>query len=1168
MAYVNQKLQQYSNGNVGLMDDFCYRITVHVPSTNIGQIWNANFLKTYYVQKVGFPQIFSECYPLDACYDLSHGQYTEIPNTLPNSTTGLVLGNSVSPSVYDTWLNNNLNAGRCFFETGVWNDWGSMCNNFTTPQMQGYFRSDMQICNSLSKSCGIPFIYMPQAHQWFTNYEVHRQPTNEELDMMANIAVSYGAKGLLYFEYPSFTSPAYYGPFGKKPSDPGDYGICIANNWGGQLISSNVYNETKPMWQQYKDIVDRTGKWSSYLTDFINQTSYIYEHEGERCDMRQNNYINSLAAYHYGTPQQCPSDICNNNQSVQPQDVQGLVCDCPDNTYLQVATFWLPVYQRAYPYFMIVNRRCSPAPDGNRDVRIYFNPSNIALQGYNNWLIKDLYNDNSQTITLNPNNWVDLGWFNPGEGRLYQMVPSVIGGGTLLADETLPQGDITVIDTVFNGGYNIYISSGTNLHFTDTSTFVMNGGTFTMGNAQQQGAPDISMGPASGSTFHGLYFNNCNVNIYNTAFGNLVNDTSSYALNMVDCPVVDIRNNSFTFSNQSLNGGINLVYYDNTITPNIYIGANSFSSDISSLPAINAMSYAGVTCPLLIENNIFISNTINRSYSLLLSGIVGGVVKSCTFSNSDRAISCLSSSIDFAENTINSNNTGTKSIECLSGSEVRLTRSGAYYLGGLNTINNTGTSSDNIYVENSDFLLDQGQNIFNIADNTSCYHLTGYFPALLPVSTSEIYNCFKINNTPVDPPIEHVTLGDGGNNILFTFTPYLPECTSGGGLGSNAIVNLGNGIFDTIQTYNGGGGGEHSFLIVLSLKQMYDSICIQMRYRNYNYVKTKCMDLITAYPDSLQSLNAISKLYLSTSATDTTNSGLTVLKTFYENLILNNGDNTPLVARCYYYIQKCKVLLKDYTGAMSGFQTIINNNPYSYEGLVARWDFMATSLLMNGHGGGENEPEIIKDELQTDGLSGAVGYDDNPGPRDKSPWNKEQKQTIKKSINTTIISTRNAENRRINDLQKQADNGNENAKIQLKVVKTLKDIIKTQKPKNIIEHIKIVSSDIQKIVNAASGRKPGKVTNNIPTVFSLSQNFPNPFNPSTTIKYALPKDVKVTIKVYDILGKLVTTIINGELKKAGYYEERFDGSNYASGVYFYRIQAGEFVQSKKMVLVK
>jgi parallel beta-helix repeat protein len=89
----------------------------------------------------------------------------------------------------------------------------------------------------------------------------------------------------------------------------------------------------------------------------------------------------------------------------------------------------------------------------------------------------------------------------------------------------------------------------------------------------------------------------------------------------------------------------------------------------------------------------------------------------------------------------------------------------------------------------------------------------------------------------------------------------------------------------------------------------------------------------------------------------------------------------------------------------------------------------------------------------------------------------------------------------------------------------------------------------------------------IPREFMLYQNYPNPFNPYTTIKYSLPTNEKVTIKIYDILGRLVTTLVN-EFKKAGYYDVKFDGTNYASGVYFYRIDAGKYVDSKKMILVK
>lgn len=94
-----------------------------------------------------------------------------------------------------------------------------------------------------------------------------------------------------------------------------------------------------------------------------------------------------------------------------------------------------------------------------------------------------------------------------------------------------------------------------------------------------------------------------------------------------------------------------------------------------------------------------------------------------------------------------------------------------------------------------------------------------------------------------------------------------------------------------------------------------------------------------------------------------------------------------------------------------------------------------------------------------------------------------------------------------------------------------------------------------------------KIINAIPVVFALSQNFPNPFNPVTKINYAIPHEEKVTINVYDILGRVVKVLVN-ENQKAGYYTAVFDGSNYASGIYFYRITAGNFTSTKKMVLLK
>ena len=88
-----------------------------------------------------------------------------------------------------------------------------------------------------------------------------------------------------------------------------------------------------------------------------------------------------------------------------------------------------------------------------------------------------------------------------------------------------------------------------------------------------------------------------------------------------------------------------------------------------------------------------------------------------------------------------------------------------------------------------------------------------------------------------------------------------------------------------------------------------------------------------------------------------------------------------------------------------------------------------------------------------------------------------------------------------------------------------------------------------------------------PLAFVLSQNYPNPFNPTTTIRFELPKSLHVSLKVYDILGQEVSVLVN-ENRSAGVYEMRFDGTNLASGVYFYRLTAGAFVETRKLLLLR
>ena len=99
-----------------------------------------------------------------------------------------------------------------------------------------------------------------------------------------------------------------------------------------------------------------------------------------------------------------------------------------------------------------------------------------------------------------------------------------------------------------------------------------------------------------------------------------------------------------------------------------------------------------------------------------------------------------------------------------------------------------------------------------------------------------------------------------------------------------------------------------------------------------------------------------------------------------------------------------------------------------------------------------------------------------------------------------------------------------------------------------------ITTDVRRIFSS-----PGR--------FVLNQNYPNPFNPTTTISWYSPLSGRQTLKIYDLLGNEITTLVN-EFKPAGNYEVMFDGSNFPSGVYYYRLQSGKFTETKKLVLLR
>ena len=92
-------------------------------------------------------------------------------------------------------------------------------------------------------------------------------------------------------------------------------------------------------------------------------------------------------------------------------------------------------------------------------------------------------------------------------------------------------------------------------------------------------------------------------------------------------------------------------------------------------------------------------------------------------------------------------------------------------------------------------------------------------------------------------------------------------------------------------------------------------------------------------------------------------------------------------------------------------------------------------------------------------------------------------------------------------------------------------------------------------------------TPRLPSKVRLEQNYPNPFNPSTTIQYSLPLRSRVTLSAFNTLGQLIATLVDGT-EEAGYHEARFDATGLASGVYFYRLRAGEYEETKKLIILR
>ena len=193
--------------------DAIWGLLYHVPVTELPGISTSQWLYDNFIVRGGFTTILAQCYPLKSRYHDPidpNLNFSLIPNTLPTTSCGSnpcgILAKDVSPGVYDTWLQTDFNYYPLFVEDGSYPD-GELNQKhpcfpgeeyYEGPKVYGNMRYTLQTCSEISRIGNIPFIFMPQAHHWYYPWEINREPTNEELEVMANLAVSYGARGLMW----------------------------------------------------------------------------------------------------------------------------------------------------------------------------------------------------------------------------------------------------------------------------------------------------------------------------------------------------------------------------------------------------------------------------------------------------------------------------------------------------------------------------------------------------------------------------------------------------------------------------------------------------------------------------------------------------------------------------------------------------------------------------------------------------------------------------------------------------------------------------------------------------------------------------------------------------------------------------------------------------------
>jgi len=256
----------------------------------------------------------------------------------------------------------------------------------------------------------------------------------------------------------------------------------------------------------------------------------------------------------------------------------------------------------------------------------------------------------------------------------------------------------------------------------------------------------------------------------------------------------------------------------------------------------------------------------------------------------------------------------------------------------------------------------------------------------------------------------------------------------------------------------------------------------------------------------------------------------------------------------------CDANMQDYDEALTGYEFIALFHPDPTIRLLASWDYSVIEAMMGMGGSQTDKKDLVSVEKRYDKFINLI---------DDKPLLKKMKENYESISELKNEKLEKEYERKYRD-KSEADiklriRRQRNAELENKASLNLSRLSRLTREQRKSELIK----DMLKIASVVSGEdiREDPIIPSAPTKYELSQNFPNPFNPETKINYSIPKDGIVKIKIYDITGREITTLVN-EYKMPGFYTVSFNGSKYASGVYFYKMEVGLFTDVKRMVFVK